>query len=55
MALRSILTYSKVNSILSVLWKKQLSPYLSQLSNCSQDIIDHTWVWIRVWVLQFQN
>lgn len=35
--------------------KKQLSPYLSQLSYRSQDIIDHTWVWIRVWIFQFQN
>ena len=41
--------------ILPILWEKQLSPYLSQLSYCSQDIIDHTWVWIRVWIFQFQN
>ena len=56
----SIPTYILL-SIPSVIWmacwahsshpkETQLSPYLSQLSYCSQDIIDHTRVWIRVWI-----
>lgn len=33
----------------------QLLPHLSQFSYSSQHVIDHAWVWVRVWIFQFQN